>query len=69
MRRVLQQLENQNPVNQVMLKGFKHLSAQNILLKAEIKGLKSTIALQKKRAVRSKNLFEELIDEDGNKAI
>ena len=69
MRRVLAQAKNKNPLNQVILQGFETLSAQNVLLQAEIEGLKATISLQKRRAVRSRNLFEKLQDEDGNKAI
>jgi DDE superfamily endonuclease len=68
MRRVLQQ-DKQNPLNQVILQGFETLSAQNVLLKAEIDGLRSLVKLQKRRAVRSRNVFEKIIDEDGNKAI
>ena len=69
MRRVLAKAKNENPLNRVILKGFEAVSAQNVLLKAEIEGLKETVVLQKQRAVRSRNLFEKLIDEDGNKAI
>jgi hypothetical protein len=69
MRRELVQAKQHNSLNQVILKGFETLSAQNALFKAEIDGLKETIALQKKRQIRSRNLFEKIIDEDGCKAI
>jgi hypothetical protein len=69
MRWVLVKAKNKNLLNWVILKGFETLSAQNVLLKAEIEGLKETVVLQKQWAVRSKNLFEKLIDENGNKAI
>jgi hypothetical protein len=69
MRRVLAKAQKENPLNQVILQGFETLAAQNTLLVAEIEGLKETVKLQKKRAVRSKPLFEKLADEDGSRAI
>lgn len=68
MRQVLQ-ANGSNPLNQVILKGFETLTVQNVLLKAEIDGLKQTVTLQKKRGIRSKNLFKKIIDEDRNRAI
>ena len=52
MRRVLAKAKNENPLNRVILKGFEAVSAQNVLLKAEIEGLKETVVLQKQWAVR-----------------
>ena len=69
MRQVLVKAKNENLLNQVIFKGFETLSAQNVLLKVEIEGLKETVVLQKWWAVRSRNLFEKLINKDGNKAI
>jgi hypothetical protein len=47
MRLVLAKAKNENPLNRVILKGFEALSAQNVLLKAEVEGLKETVVLQK----------------------
>lgn len=69
MRRELIKAHGDNPLNQVILKGFETLSAENALLKAEIEGMRETIKLQKRKAIKSKNLFQELADESGNKAI
>jgi hypothetical protein len=52
-----------------LLKGFERVAAQNQLLQAEIQGLKETVQLQKKKSRRNKNLFEQLLEDDGNKAI
>ncbi len=67
LRRVVKQ--EVNPLNQRLLKGFERVAAQNQLLQAEIQGLKETVQLQKKTSKRNKNLFEQLQDSDGNKAI
>ena len=69
MRRELASAKNNNPLNQIILQGFEALSAENATLHAEISGLKETIQLQKRKAVRSKNIFKEIMDQDGNKAI
>lgn len=68
-RDMLDANNSQQPLNQVILKGFETLSAENALLRAEIEGLKETVQLQRQRAPRSRNIFQEIIEEDGNKAI
>lgn len=53
----------------MLLRGFESVVAENALLRVEVANLKETIKLQRKRAIWNKNLFEQLVDEDGNKAI
>ena len=69
MRRELAGAKNTNPLNQVILQGFESLSTQHILLHAELQGVKESLQLQKKKNVRSKNIFEQIIEKDGNRAI
>ena len=53
----------------MILEGFEALAAQNILIKAELEGLKQAISLLKKKQVRSKNIFDKILEEDGTRAI
>lgn len=69
LRREIAGAKNGNPLNHVLLEGFEALSAQNVILNAELLGIKESVKLLQKKQVRSKNIFEKILEEDGSRAI
>ena len=67
MRRLLR-TEN-SKVTQKLAAGFDRLAAENEVLKHRVSALEETVVIQKKKSIKKKDLFEELCNEAGQKAI